>query len=296
MFLIRSQHLLLNGSEKFPPGYANNATELSESAQINGPLISMPMVRSGPCTHKEGENVCTSHDQPCSSPSSCVDAFLTDPVENCDNPSGSPDHCSKQAAEMPQPIQADITSIDEKQIRCSKEDIHQLRPISPSSLVKQITADSVDCLTSPALLNVHSEQASDPPRALWNDFTCTEETSAENYVTDVKKCTITKATKSLGSSYQAEEGAPGEESSFPVAQIESNLKMPGEAKDIDERSCDEQPGLVSTDAMAVTCSQNGLKSMDQNMVSYPSFGLNDKFRDVVGHDKASPTTKVMCPH
>nr|XP_010914918.1 CRC domain-containing protein TSO1 isoform X1 [Elaeis guineensis] len=294
--LKRSQHLLLNGAEKFPPGYANNATEMSESAQINGPLISMSMVQSGSCTQKEGDNDCPSQDQPCSSPSSCVDAFLADPLENCDNPSGSPDLYSKQAAEMPQRIQADVTSVDEKQIKCSKEDFNQLQPISPSILVKEITADSMDCLTSPALPNPHLEQASDPPRALLNDFISTEETNPEIYVSDVKKCTITKATKSLGSSYQAEEGPPGEESSFPVAQFESKLKMANEAKDINERSCDEQPGPVSTDAIAVTCSQNGLQSMDQNMASYPSFGLKDKDCDVVGHNKASPSTSVMYPH
>lgn len=295
MFLFRSRHLLLNVAEKFPPRYANEATELSGSAQINEPLTSVSMVQFDPCTQKEGDNDCPSEDQPCSSPSNCVDAFLSDPLENCDNPSGSPNFCSKQAAEMPQPIQANITSVDEKQIKCRKEDFHQLRPISPSILVKEIRADSVDCLTS-ALPNLHSEQASDPPQDLWNDFTSTEETNAEVYVSDVKKCIITKATKSLGSSYQAEEGPPGEESCYPVAQIESKLKMADEAKDINERSCDELPGPVSTDAIAVTCSQNSLKSMDQNMATYPSFGLKDKDRNVVGHKQVSPTTSVMCPH
>ncbi|XP_038984645.1 uncharacterized protein LOC103708783 isoform X2 [Phoenix dactylifera] len=294
--LKRSQHPLLNGAEKFPPVYANNATALSESAQINGPLISMSMIQFGPCTQKEGDNDSPSQDQPCSSPSSCVAAFLADPLENCDNSSGSPDLCSKQAAIMPQPIQADITSADEKQLKCIKEDFHQLRPISPSILVNEITADSVDCLTSHALLNLHSEQASDPPQALRNDFTSIEETNAEIHVSDVKKCAITKATKSLGSSYLAEEDPPREESSFPVAQIESKVKMADEAKDIYERSHDEQPGPVSTDAIAVACSQNGLKSMDQNMASYPSCGLKDEDRDVVGHNKASPSTLVMCPH
>lgn len=85
LFLSRPQHLLLNGVEKFHPVYAYNAMAFSESAQINGPFISTSMVLFVPCTQKECDDDCHSQDQPCSSPSSCVDAFLTNPLENCDN-------------------------------------------------------------------------------------------------------------------------------------------------------------------------------------------------------------------
>ncbi|KAJ6844176.1 uncharacterized protein M6B38_291280 [Iris pallida] len=171
--LERSSHMAATGSETLSPAYAGNNTCFSGSMDVRGPYVSVPMSQLISCNLKGCGSADPSPDQPTVSPSSCVDAYLADPVETDDNLSSSPDFCVKRAVKD---IQVYRTITDGNKMKCFKEDPAEDHPQSPSLPVKELVDDSRSSST-PAVLHVlHLKQDADLPHTQ-NDSTGNKEST-----------------------------------------------------------------------------------------------------------------------
>lgn len=110
--LTRFQKQAFSGAEKFPL-FALNDTVFPENTDISGSSCLQSMTQLIPCSQKESNKDGPSQD-PFSSPSTCVDEFLADPIEACDDPVQVP--------------RIKLTDYNETQKDCKKENLRQIQP------------------------------------------------------------------------------------------------------------------------------------------------------------------------
>ncbi|KAJ6816520.1 uncharacterized protein M6B38_414460 [Iris pallida] len=233
--LERSRHMAATGSESLSPAYAGNSTSFSGNMEVRGPSVSVPMSQIISCNLKGCGNADPSPDQPTVSPSSCVDAYLTDPVEADDNLSSSPDFCVKRAVKA---IQVYSTITDESKMKCFKEDSAEDQPQSPGLPDNELVDDSSNNSTSAVLHVLHLKQDADLP-STQNDSTDNKESTVALQAVNAKKDASNIGVESL-SARQNEEHL-GEVPTTSVSltapdQIEDNLRnlhMSEEAFNID---------------------------------------------------------------
>ncbi|XP_020089357.1 uncharacterized protein LOC109710949 isoform X3 [Ananas comosus] len=107
------------------------------------PPVSSSMAQLNTCCGKECEgDESLPQDRPCSSPSTCVDAFLVEPSEDCENPSGSRDASLEEASKLSQINKSEV------QIDCRQKDSGPVRDLCSNSPSLHLDQDSGGLRTS----------------------------------------------------------------------------------------------------------------------------------------------------
>ncbi|XP_072985894.1 uncharacterized protein [Typha latifolia] len=286
--LRRSEHLPLPSSEKLSHCYAIDATSLAGNVLVTGPPCPDPVSQTITCTQKDCRSDLV---QDKSSPSTSVDMFLVDPLENGDNPSNSPDVYLKQIVEMSQDKHGNGVKKNEVKIDC-KEDISQRDPINPL-----VSVDDSLRVSGANLSDSHANQFCSILPDLHSDSISINDTNKEPF-SNTEQCIINQASENLNSSYQSERHP--EKLSFIVSQAEKEktLKITEDWKETSERSHSEelQPvsrnASISGDSSVVpdTATLHVLNSMDQKENQY--FGSKDEELNDLSCVKVNPTSDI----
>ncbi|KAJ0987925.1 hypothetical protein J5N97_006281 [Dioscorea zingiberensis] len=248
----RFQKQAFSGPEKLPL-FAISDTVFPESTDISGPSCLQAMAQLIPCSQKECNKDGPSQD-PFSSPLTCVDEFLADPMEVCDDP-----------AEMPQIKMSDCTNYKETKKDCEKEDLRQAHPLGKL----MAGCNGGQCVI------------------LGKSITMEEDTTDLHPHNAMKGIEMDVSFNST-SSNQAEGDLLKERSSGSInhTEIESSLRQTNEIQNLSERSHHKRPekevtandDQIDPDLPSVpACSScHGSDFVDQISVEHLSLMPNDK--------------------
>ncbi|WOK97050.1 hypothetical protein Cni_G05758 [Canna indica] len=271
--------LPLVGVEKFSVQDSNDRTTLPGNMLRS----SASMAQLNP-SNNEFEGNPTSKHETCGASSSCVDVFLSDPSDVCDNSSASP-VCVSLDQEMHERIQGISTNSSENQIEPCREKFACLKSVtapSASDLVDEFIADPVEHSGTPDL---QSKQGAVVPQVVCNDSVCSQEMNTQIDVSLVEKSLPSQTTEYMISSSKAKDSFSGDEASFLVniSLDDGEDKIFDEANEAVEVSLHEQPASITNNS-SIDChsfeaeagaldQQTKVNIVDQNNVSSV---LNDK--------------------
>lgn len=293
LFFSSSQSLALDAVAKFSLRQSADATTLSGDMLRCKSHGSVSTVKLTPSGHEsEGEGNPSPEHETCGGSSTCVDAFLADTLEICDDDSVSPE-CSKQSAELPQNVHGSCTSTNENIIESNKNRSDHLQSVSPlaSAFVDRFIADPSEHSDSPDL---QSQQAVVLPQRLCSVCISTEEMNSEIHVSPMKNSFASEATEWLNSSSNAEKDLKRDEASFLVnlSLQDDKPKMADEGKESHKIALDEPLVPITTD----NCMDTDLlmaPQVNQNKTDDVSLKLDDKGKDV-SDEKPNNTSDFCC--
>ncbi|CAD5194309.1 unnamed protein product [Musa acuminata subsp. malaccensis] len=291
--LKSSQSLALDAVAKFSLRQSADATTLSGDMLRCKSHGSVSTVKLTPSGHEsEGEGNPSPEHETCGGSSTCVDAFLADTLEICDDDSVSPE-CSKQSAELPQNVHGSCTSTNENIIESNKNRSDHLQSVSPlaSAFVDRFIADPSEHSDSPDL---QSQQAVVLPQRLCSVCISTEEMNSEIHVSPMKNSFASEATEWLNSSSNAEKDLKRDEASFLVnlSLKDDKPKMADEGKESHKIALDEPLVPITTD----NCMDTDLlmaPQVNQNKTDDVSLKLDDKGKNV-SDEKPNNTSDFCC--